>query len=54
MSYLFAAYAVFWALTFLFVFSIASRQSRLEKEIEALRRALARENRPPVEETDAS
>jgi CcmD family protein len=43
MGYLFAAYAVFWALTFLFVFSIASRQKRLEKEIEALRRALERE-----------
>ena len=40
MGYLFAAYAVFWALTFIFVFSIASRQKRLEKEIEALRRAL--------------
>lgn len=43
MGYLFAAYAVFWALTFSFVFSIASRQKRLEKEIEALRRALERE-----------
>jgi CcmD family protein len=43
MGYLFAAYAVFWALTFIFVFSIASRQKRLEKEIEALRRALERE-----------
>jgi CcmD family protein len=40
MGYLFAAYAVFWALTFIFVLSIASRQKRLEKEIEALRRAL--------------
>jgi CcmD family protein len=43
MGYLFAAYAVFWALTFIFVFSIASRQKRLEKEIEALRRALERD-----------
>jgi len=43
MGYLFAAYAVFWALTFIFVFSIACRQKRLEKEIEALRRALERE-----------
>ena len=38
MSYLFAAYAVFWTLTFVFVFSISSRQKRLEKEIEALKR----------------
>lgn len=43
MSYVFAAYAVFWALTFIFVFSIASRQKRLEKEIEALSRALERD-----------
>jgi CcmD family protein len=43
MGYLFAAYAVFWALTFIFVFSIASRQKRLEKEIEALRRTLERD-----------
>lgn len=45
MVYLFAAYAVFWALTFIFVFTIASRQKRLEKEIEALRSALEREER---------
>jgi len=40
MSYLFAAYAVFWALTFAYVFSIASRQKRLENEIKALRQDL--------------
>jgi CcmD family protein len=40
MSYLFSAYAVFWALTFIYVFSIAARQKSLEKEIEALSRAL--------------
>jgi CcmD family protein len=45
MTYLFAAYAVFWALTFIFVFTIASRQKRLENEIEALRSALEREER---------
>jgi CcmD family protein len=39
MWYLFAAYAVFWALTFAYVFTIASRQKRLEREIEALRRS---------------
>ena len=43
MSYLFAAYAAFWALTFIYVFSIASRQKNLEKEIEALRRALEKD-----------
>jgi len=40
MSYLFAAYAVFWGLTFAYVFSIASRQKRLENEIKALRQGL--------------
>lgn len=45
MGYLFAAYAVFWALTFIFVFTIASRQKRLQKEIEALKKALEREGR---------
>ncbi|MGB3903850.1 MAG: CcmD family protein [Anaerolineae bacterium] len=43
MGYLFAAYAVFWGLTFAYVFTIASRQKRLENEIEALRRALKSE-----------
>ena len=40
MSYLFAAYAVFWGLTFVYVYSIGSRQKSLEREIDALRRAL--------------
>ena len=34
--YLVAAYAVFWALTFVLVFSIWARQRRLEREIKAL------------------
>jgi CcmD family protein len=38
--YIFAAYAVFWVLTFVFVFSIARRQKGLQREIESLRRAL--------------
>jgi CcmD family protein len=45
MVYLFAAYAVFWALTFVYVFTIASRQKRLQEELETLRRALEREER---------
>jgi CcmD family protein len=40
LAYLFAAYAVFWAVTFAFVFRIARRQKSLQKEIESLRRAL--------------
>lgn len=44
-GYLFAAYAVFWAATFFYVFSIASRQKRLQNEIETLRKAVDREER---------
>jgi CcmD family protein len=40
MTYLFAAYAVFWGLTFAYVFTIASRQKRLENEIRALRQGI--------------
>ncbi len=40
MGYLFAGYAVFWGFTFIYVFSIASRQRNLAREIEALNRAL--------------
>lgn len=38
--YLFAAYAVFWVVTFAFVLSMSRRQKRLQREIEALRQAL--------------
>ena len=43
MYYLFAAYAVFWGLTFAYVFTIASRQKRLEREIETLNSSLAKD-----------
>jgi CcmD family protein len=42
-GYLVAAYAVFWALTFLYVFSIARRQKGLEREIQALKQILEEE-----------
>jgi len=38
--YLFAAYAVFWALTFAFVFRIGRRQKGLQREIESLKRQI--------------
>ena len=40
MTYLFAAYAVFWALTFAFVFRIHARQAQLTRQLAALRQAL--------------
>ncbi len=41
--YLLAAYAVFWALTFVLVFSILIRQQRLEQQIAALQARLDQE-----------
>ena len=38
--YLFAAYAVFWVLTFVFVLNIARRQKSLQREIESLKQTL--------------
>lgn len=35
--FLIPAYAFFWLLTFLYVFSVRSRQKNLEKDIETLR-----------------
>ena len=40
LGYLFAAYAVFWALTFVFVFNLARRQKGLQREIESLKQTL--------------
>ena len=36
-SYLIPAYVVFWLVTFLYVFSIRSRQRNLEKDVEVLK-----------------
>jgi CcmD family protein len=36
-SYLIPAYVIFWLVTFLYVFSIRSRQKNLEKDIEVLK-----------------
>ncbi len=35
--FLIPAYLVFWLITFLYVFSVRSRQKNLEKDIETLR-----------------
>lgn len=42
MGYLVAAYAVFWAVTFVLVFSISARQRRLQQELDALEQAQTR------------
>lgn len=38
--YLLAAYAIFWAATFVYVFSIRARQRKLEQELDTLRALL--------------
>ena len=40
MGYLLVAYGVFWVFTFAFVLSIAVRQRRLQKDLDALSAAL--------------
>ena len=37
-SFLIPAYVVFWLITFLYVFSIRSRQRNLERDVEALKK----------------
>ena len=45
MGYLVAAYAVFWAITFILVFSISARQKKLQQELDALKQAQTRQGR---------
>jgi CcmD family protein len=40
MTYMIAAYAVFWILTFVFVYSIFSRQRSLRRELEVIEQLL--------------
>ncbi len=57
MAYLFAAYMILWAITFGYVFSIAARQKRLQRELELLcKRHDARSDPPapfPVESSQS-
>ena len=39
-SFLIPAYVIFWLLTFVYVFSIRSRQRNLERDIDALKQVL--------------
>ena len=43
MIYLAAGYAVFWLVTFVFVYSIVGRQRNLEKEVQVLEQLLREE-----------
>ncbi|HJW84506.1 MAG TPA: CcmD family protein [Anaerolineae bacterium] len=39
-SFLIPAYVIFWLLTFVYVFSIRSRQRNLERDIDALKQVM--------------
>jgi CcmD family protein len=45
MIYLAAGYAVFWLVTFVFVYSIVGRQRNLEKEVQVLEQLLREETK---------
>lgn len=45
MIFMIAAYAVIWALTFLFIFSIFARQRHLQRDLELMQQLLE-EQRP--------
>lgn len=45
MGYLVAAYAVFWAITFILVFSISARQKKLQQELEMLKQLQSRQSK---------
>lgn len=45
MGYLVAAYAVFWAITFILVFSISARQRKLQQELETLKQLQSRQSK---------
>jgi hypothetical protein len=49
MSYLVAAYAVLWAISFGLVFSIVLRQRRLQQELQVLRQVVEDEPRPELD-----
>jgi hypothetical protein len=46
MSYLIAAYAVLWAISFGLVFSMVLRQRRIQSELQALRVMVEDESHP--------
>jgi len=43
LSYLAAGYAVFWIVSFVFIYSLVSRQRSLQKEVEMLEHLAAEE-----------
>lgn len=46
MLYLAAAYAVFWLVTFIFIYTIVNRQQKLQKELEILEQLAQDESAP--------
>lgn len=46
MAFMIAAYAVFWIITFVFVFSIYSRQRSLRRDLEMMEQLLESREQP--------
>ena len=46
LPYLFAVYAVTWAVFFIYVFFVSRRQHELEKEVQVLKQALEHKRNP--------
>jgi len=47
-SFLIPAYIIFWLLTFLYVFSIRSRQRNLERDLDALKKVVEKKQGDPT------
>ncbi len=45
LNYLFAAFAVIWAVVFGYVFSLMNRQGKLKREIDSLKESLKEKER---------
>jgi CcmD family protein len=46
MIYLVAGYAVFWIVTFIFIYSLVSRQRNIQKELKILEQLMQDESSP--------
>jgi len=46
MTYLFAAYTIFWVVLFAYIFSISRRQQKLHQEISRIEQLLKNGKRP--------
>lgn len=53
MIYLMAGYAVFWVVTFVFVYSLVSRQQKIQRELETLAQLTEAKSESDLEKDEA-